>query len=181
MKIKEILKGIMMGLIYGALFACVLITTLYLITSTQKGYSIKYAYGELFSDYRLTRASIQGTEANIIKNITHNCEQQEIENQPNCIHKEIMKFYKYVPHNNTINKPDKFYTEGGVCRDVSVLYAAAFKKLGWNFDFVYPVEGHVYVTIRHDIPCEPEWNATTTTCQIYCNFNNERFEGCVYL
>ena len=65
-----------------------------------------------------------------------------------CVVEYVKPYYNFSDRNSTffeknIKSPSEFKESGGVCRDLTILYDAIFRKYGWITSYVLD-EGHVY-------------------------------------
>jgi hypothetical protein len=71
-----------------------------------------------------------------------------------CVVMQVSEFYNYSSHPKTIKggfevrSPSEYKENGGVCRDIAVLYAITFRRLGWTVQYSFPEPRHVNVIIN---------------------------------
>ena len=106
------------------------------------------------------------------------CKNESTANQPACVVANVKEFFVFTPNKDPIRTPETTRLEGGVCRDITALYASVFKQLGWYTEYRYPTPTHVYVSVRKAIECPED---TDKICYIYCDINNTDLEECVIM
>ena len=100
--------------------------------------------------------------------VASNCSNLSMdESQIICV-SDIMKNIGVHSHSSEILTPSDLVKNGGVCRDVAVMYAAVFEKLGWGYSFTFPLKEHIFTTVYIDINCS---NDSMVDCAIYCNLD----------
>ena len=84
---------------------------------------------------------------NVSIRISDFCNPLPLDKQPECVVYQVLPFYNYSMHNNTVYSPDEYVIKGGVCRDSSVLYHSIFTRMGWYVYYDFSIPHHVFLTI----------------------------------
>jgi hypothetical protein len=102
----------------------------------------------------------------VVDNIVANCSSfPRNEDQVDCV-QAFIDLINASGHEGAFLSPSQLMASGGVCRDVAVMQAAIFKKLGWSYSFSFPLRKHVFTTIATTAVCD---KPGLVDCAIYCN------------
>jgi len=89
--------------------------------------------------------------------------------QIECMQSQIKFFYNYTEEDNhTLNNPDKYYEEGGVCRDMVILQKSVLLKMGWDVHYRFPMPNHVSISAYRQVECIKD---NRTFCHTYCDID----------
>lgn len=138
------------------------------------------AFGLAYSGYRvgihLNNDNLRATFVGYVNNniddpavavIVNDCSKFPMnESQVKCV-SDFMNNISIREHSSEILTPSELLKGGGVCRDVSVMYAAIFEKLGWGYSFTFPLNEHVFTTVYTDVVCSD----SMVDCSVYCNID----------
>lgn len=80
-----------------------------------------------------------------VMNVTKFCAPFSNQTFVECVVMQVAPKYTFRNHTlPVVYSPTEFVTEGGVCRDIAVTYAAIFANAGWRTDFEFDIPQHVY-------------------------------------
>lgn len=107
--------------------------------------------GELLGNMMTTSIykskAISHLNDNITIEVSQLCNTVPTYQQADCVVSQITPYYKYNYSNHTIYSPDEFVQNGGVCRDIAIVYNTIFSRLGWYTYYEFNVPHHVYLII----------------------------------